>query len=182
MKPDLPFTRLKERYWHLICHRSALAKPGDFVRMEWFDDEIVAFNDQGTIVVFDNVCPHRGARIITEFDGNQKLRCPYHGWTFHSGKFFAPFPQTIAPEDLARAQFNTFQQAWCGGFLFAAIDPVETLAVQLDGLSPMLFEIGNSIDAPFSRNIFDWESDWRVAIENAIEQYHTAVGLVDCNV
>ena len=62
MRSDLPFTRLKEHYWHLVCHRSALAKPGNFVRMEWFDDEVVAFNDQGEIIVFDNVCPHAAAR------------------------------------------------------------------------------------------------------------------------
>src|SRR5262245_20600050 len=145
MKTDLPFRRLKERYWHLLGHRSALSKSGDFLRFEWFDEEIVAFNDQGTIVVFDNVCPHRGARIISACDGNQKLRCPYHGWTYHAGKFHAPFPQQIAPEDLRRARFNTFEQKWCGDFLFCAVDPIETLESQLDGLWPLLEKIGQCI-------------------------------------
>lgn len=178
MEPEPSFKRLKERYWHLLGHRSALAKSGDFLRFEWFDEEIVAYNDQGNIVVFDNICPHRGARIISAFDGNQKLRCPYHGWTYHDGKFFAPFPQQIAPDDLKRARFNVLRQAWCGDFLFAGIEPIESLETQLEGLWPLLSKIGTSIDAPYSSNIFDWHSDWRIAIENAIEQYHTAVGLV----
>jgi phenylpropionate dioxygenase-like ring-hydroxylating dioxygenase large terminal subunit len=178
MKCNPPFIQLKERYWHLLGHRSALAKPGDFIRIEWFGEEIVAFNDEGNIVVFDNICPHRGARIVSDFDGNQKLRCPYHGWTYRGGRFFAPFPQQIAPADLKRARFNTLQQAWCGDLLFAGFDPIETLDEQLDGIYPLLLKIGASISAPYASNIFDWESDWRIAIENAIEQYHTAVGLV----
>jgi phenylpropionate dioxygenase-like ring-hydroxylating dioxygenase large terminal subunit len=178
MERDLPFTRLKHDFWHLIAHRAALAKPGDFLRLEWFDGEIAAFNDQGDVIVFDNVCPHRGARILSAFDGNQKLRCPYHGWTYRGGKFFAPFPQQFAPSEIAKARYNTLQQAWCGDFLFAAIDPIESLDVQLDGLWPLLINIGRSIYSPFSTNAFDWQSDWRIAIENAIEQYHAQVGLV----
>jgi phenylpropionate dioxygenase-like ring-hydroxylating dioxygenase large terminal subunit len=170
--------QLKRHYWHLLGHRAALANPGDYLRFEWFDGEIVAFNDQGDIIVFDNICPHRGARIISQFDGNQKLRCPYHGWTYRGGKFFAPFPQQFAAGDLDRAHYNTFQHAWCGDFLFAAIQPIESLEVQLGGLGVLLTKIGTSIDKPFSTTAFEWQSDWRIAVENAIEQYHAQVGLV----
>ena len=118
------------------------------MRLEWFNDEIVVFNDQGTIFVFDNICPHRGARIFDAADGNRILRCGYHGWTFRNGRFHAPFPTEFAPEDLARAKFNTFETAWCGGFLFASEDPDMALQEQLDGLGPLLEQVSESIAAP----------------------------------
>jgi phenylpropionate dioxygenase-like ring-hydroxylating dioxygenase large terminal subunit len=175
---DGQLDRLRRCHWHLVTHRSQIAKPGDFVRLEWFDDEIVAFNDQGNIFVFDNVCPHRGARILDSCDGNQLLRCRYHGWTFRNGRFHTPFPNQFDPEDLARATYNTFRIAWCADFLFASEDPQWSLDDQLAGLRPLLEAISESIHGPHSLYAFTWQSDWRVAVENAIEEYHTQVGLI----
>jgi phenylpropionate dioxygenase-like ring-hydroxylating dioxygenase large terminal subunit len=175
---DASLNALRRRYWHLITHRCQVDKPGDYLRLEWFNDEIVVFNDQGTIFVFDNICPHRGARIFDAADGNKILRCGYHGWAFRNGRFHAPFPSEFAPEDLARAKFNTFETAWCGGFLFASEDPDMTLQEQLGGLGPLLEQVSESIAAPHSLYSFTWQSDWRIALENALEEYHTAVGLI----
>ncbi len=172
---------LRDRYWHLLCHRSQVSAPGDYVKLEWFDEEIVVFNDHGEILVFDNICPHRGARIFSDLGGNRRLRCDYHGWTYLRGKFHAPFPMQIEKSELERARFNTLQIQWCGDFLFAGKAPVQTLADQLAGLADTLTLLSKSIAFPYRVNAFVWESDWRIALENALEQYHTAVGLVHPN-
>jgi phenylpropionate dioxygenase-like ring-hydroxylating dioxygenase large terminal subunit len=169
---------LRQRHWHLLTHRSQIDEPGNYLRLEWFKDEIVAFNDQGNILVFDNICPHRGARIFDAADGSQILRCRYHGWAFRNGRFHAPFPNEFDPEDLARARFNTFETAWCRDFLFVSEDPRRTLDEQLGGVRPLLESISDSIAKPHSLYSFTWQSDWRIALENALEEYHTAVGLV----
>jgi phenylpropionate dioxygenase-like ring-hydroxylating dioxygenase large terminal subunit len=176
--PDDLASKLKADYWHLICHRCQIASPGDFVRFDWFDEELVAYNDHGDILLFDNICPHRGARIFTQAEGSQRLRCGYHGWTYQRGKFYAPFPAEFEKEELERAAFATLQKQWCGDFLFGGISPKQTLHEQLGDLWETLFNISASIALPHSSNIFIWESDWRIAIENALEQYHTHVGLV----
>ena len=175
---DGQLSTLRRRHWHLVTHRCQIEKPGDYLRIEWFADEIVAFNDQGNVLVFDNICPHRGARIFDANDGNQLLRCRYHGWAFRNGRFHVPFPSEFAAEDLARAKYNTFETAWCGGFLFASEDPRTTLEEQLGGVGPLLETISESIARPHSLYSFTWQSDWRIALENAIEEYHTAVGLI----
>ncbi len=169
---------LQRKYWHLLVHRSQIAHQNDFVRFDWFDEEIVVFNDHGEILVFDNVCPHRGARIFVDNEGNQRLRCGYHGWSYQQGRFFAPFPQQIDEAELARARYRTLRYEWCGDFLFAAIDPLNSLTDQLGGMWKLLADVSASIAKPYSTNVFIWESDWRIALENALEQYHTAVGLV----
>lgn len=170
--------RLRTRYWHLICHRCQIARPGDYIKLDWFDEELVAFNDHGQILLFDNICPHRGARIFRGPDGNQRLRCGYHGWSYQKGQFFAPFPLAFSKDQLASARFNTLQQQWCGDFLFAAISPQGELIEQLGGMWETLIKISNSISSPHSLNAFTWQSNWQIAIENALEQYHTHVGLV----
>jgi phenylpropionate dioxygenase-like ring-hydroxylating dioxygenase large terminal subunit len=175
---DAQLRTLRRRHWHLLTHRCQIEKPSDYVRIEWFADEIVVFNDQGSILVFDNICPHRGARIFDANDGNQLLRCRYHGWAFRNGRFHVPFPNEFAAEDLARAKYNTFETAWCAGFLFASEDPRTTLEDQLGGVYPLLESVSDSIARSHSLCSFTWQSDWRIALENALEEYHTAVGLI----
>jgi len=67
--------------WHLIAHRSELAEPGDFVRLPWRADggEVAIVNQGGAVFAFDNLCPHRGARIYSELRGRRDPRCAYHG-------------------------------------------------------------------------------------------------------
>ncbi len=175
---DNKLSRLCLENWHLVCHRCQIGQPGDFVKLSWLDREIVAFNDHDEVLLFDNLCPHRGARIFVEDEGNQRLRCNYHGWSYNSGKFSAPFPMQIPKDELARARFNTLQQAWCGDFLFAGVAPISSLSDQLNGLTDLLTRISWSIKERYDSEVINWESDWRIALENALEQYHTAVGLV----
>ena len=63
-------------YWHLVAHRSELANPGDFVRLDWAAGELVLHNDEGEIVAFDNLCPHRGGRFFTEDRGSARTSPP----------------------------------------------------------------------------------------------------------
>lgn len=67
--------------WHLIAHASELANPGDFVCLPIGPGKEIAATrmPDGELMVFDNRCPHRGARIFTEMFGNRPPKCGYHG-------------------------------------------------------------------------------------------------------
>lgn len=67
--------------WHLIAHACELANPGDFVCLPIGPGKEIAATrlDDGGLMVFDNRCPHRGARIFTEMFGNRPPVCAYHG-------------------------------------------------------------------------------------------------------
>ena len=68
---------------YFMCDAAALSNDGDFVLLQipgHLPKEVAACNVGGRVFVFDNICPHRGARIFKRAHGNMPLRCPYHGY------------------------------------------------------------------------------------------------------
>ena len=158
--------------WHLVAHRSELARDRDFMRFEWVLGDFVLYNDKGEVIAFDNVCPHRGARFFLEDSGNAPAMCAYHGWSYRGGQLRIPKPETYRPCDLAGARLNRFQTAWCGDFLFAAVAPESDLETQLGDLGPALAAISADIDRRRDMHSYRYQCPWRVAIENALEPDH----------
>ncbi|NSL91440.1 aromatic ring-hydroxylating oxygenase subunit alpha [Acetobacter syzygii] len=170
---------LARNFWHCIAHRSELPNDRDFLRFEWILGDLVIYNDKGTFVAFDNICPHRGARFLLDRDGNQPLSCAYHGWGYRGGKLRIPKPENYKPCDLERARLNSYHTAWCGDFLFVAITPLTDLPTQLGGLADILAGISHDITQRHARIDYPYECQWQVAVENALEPDH--VPLVHTN-
>ncbi len=164
--------RLWEDHWHLICHRNELPLPGDYLRMQVLDDEIVVFNDNGDLVAFDNRCPHRGAWIFEGSTGNRPASCAYHGWTFSGGRMIIPNPSQFASCDLASADIHRWRTEWLGDFLFVGKSPTQELSDQLGDLRPLLEDITFGVAGRSDWSSYDYECDWRIAMENALEPYH----------
>ena len=163
---------LIRNYWHLVAHRSELAQPGDFVRLTWAAGDLVLHNDDGEIIAFDNVCPHRGGRFFMEDRGNARAICPYHGWSVRGGQVRPARREQFSACDLERAVLNRFRTEWCGEFLFVGIDPVMSLEAQLDAFAGPIADISGDITAPNDLYKIDFQANWRVALENALESYH----------
>jgi phenylpropionate dioxygenase-like ring-hydroxylating dioxygenase large terminal subunit len=163
---------MTRRYWHLVGHRCELAASGDYVRLDWPLGELVLYNDGGRLVAFDNVCPHRGGRFFLEDVGNARAVCPYHGWSYRDGEVRPSRRDLFQGCDLTRARLNTYRlEAW-GDFLFVALDPVMSLADQLDQLGPQIADISRDIDTRRDVYAIGFQAPWRVAVENALESYH----------
>jgi len=174
--PD-PLTRerlvqLRDRYWHLIAHRSEIAASGDFARLSWLGEDVVAYNDAGNVMVFDNICPHRGARFLLESLGNAPLVCRYHGWSYRNGKLRIAKKEDFAPCDTEQLDIGRLAVSWCGDFLFASVRPALELAAQLAGVFTLLADLSHEISSRFDFNAYLYECDWRTAVENALEPYH----------
>ena len=164
--------QLRDHYWHLLCHRSELPESGDFLRLTWLGEDVVVYNDQGDIIAFDNVCPHRGARFLLESCGNAPLVCRYHGWSYRGGKLRVAQRESFAECDLEGLQLGKLQYAWCGDFLFAALRPRRALVEQLAGVAETLASISTTIVGRTDLNSYVYECDWKVAVENALEPAH----------
>ncbi|RZL04457.1 MAG: Rieske (2Fe-2S) protein [Rubrivivax sp.] len=165
-------TFLWETHWHLACHRSELLAHGDFLRLTILDREVVVFNDHGEIIAFDNRCPHRGARIYLENHGNQAATCAYHGWTFNRGQFFIPGQEHFKGCDLNRVDFRRWQTEWVADFLFVGVAPNQAIEDQLGDVQPILEDISFGVMGRHDWNAYDFQCDWKIAIENALEPYH----------
>jgi phenylpropionate dioxygenase-like ring-hydroxylating dioxygenase large terminal subunit len=159
-------------HWHMVAHRSEVVADRDYVRLSWPLGELVVCNDNGATLVFDNVCPHRGTRFFVEDAGNSPISCPYHGWTYRGGKLHIPRRETYVTGDVERAHINSYLAEWCGDFLFVAAKPRTDVRTQLGELYATIEEISRDIVRRHDFNTSDWECDWRIAIENALEPDH----------
>lgn len=166
--------QLRDAYWHLLGHRSELARPGSFVRLSWLNDDVVAYLDGESIVVFDNVCPHRGARLLDGEHGVAPLVCRYHGWAYRGGRVRVPPGSGLSAEVCEGVDLSRLQSAWCGEWLFASVNPCMALPEQLAGVHDELAALSATIDRRLDFNAYPYECAWQVAVENALEPYHIA--------
>ncbi|MDG5818613.1 aromatic ring-hydroxylating dioxygenase subunit alpha [Natronococcus sp. A-GB7] len=89
--PD-PFETEKEtvfgEYWMYAGHANSIAEPGQFFTRTVGDRQlIVVRGHDGEIKAFDNVCAHRGSKMVedtpmTDPGGGSRIQCPYHLWTY----------------------------------------------------------------------------------------------------
>lgn len=163
---------LRDSFWHLLCHRSELPQPGSFLKLNWLEQEVVIFNDMGELVVFDNLCPHRGTRFFTDAEGVGLISCPYHGWSYRAGSLHIPCRERYAEDALKSTRLNTLETDWCADFLFAGIAPRLSLDQQLGDSFGLLSTLSFNINGRADLNAYTFECNWRVAVENALEPLH----------
>lgn len=143
--------------WHLAAHKSELARPGDYVLLPWepvAGGEIAIANADGRIFAFDNLCPHRGARIFTELRGNREPRCVYHGRLATPGNC-RQFKTTM------RGDFVLVEDG-DGGLIPTDDWPLTKFIVSAP---PLRFHSALS---------FVMDCAWWVAVENALDYEHVA--------
>jgi len=61
---------LVDNYWNLVGHKSGLMSDKDYIKLDLLNRNIVVFNDDGELLAFDNICPHRGTKFFSEDSGN----------------------------------------------------------------------------------------------------------------
>lgn len=162
---------LVENYWHFGCHESELLNHGDYLKFQLGSYDVVLSNDSGKIICFDNICPHRGARIY-DFDfGNGHIYCRYHGWSYKNGKVIIPDKENYPSCD--NRDLNKFYIERCGSYIFFCLKPNRTLIEQLTPdlfslIEDLSFDNGSRCDL----NNYFFECYWPIAIENALEPVH----------
>lgn len=142
---------------HLMGHSSELAVDGDFIRLPIGRDDVVVTRTADGLLAFDNLCPHRGARIFDGFWGRQAPRCAYHG-------------------RLARAEtVRRFDVAMLGEWVLVEVpgDPA-CARCDFDGAGMGAIEALLGL-APLQRVAAHdqvYECPWPIAVENALDWTH----------
>jgi len=68
--------------WFPVAWSDTLA-PGDSAPVRLLDEELVLWRRaDGSVHVWDDRCPHRGAKLSLGRVVDDTLTCPYHGWRF----------------------------------------------------------------------------------------------------
>jgi phenylpropionate dioxygenase-like ring-hydroxylating dioxygenase large terminal subunit len=165
---------LWKNYWHLLCHRSEVENPRDFLKFDVAGEEVVVFNDGKDVIAFDNRCPHRGARIFDGAAGNARFICQYHGWSYSKGTVFIADKAQFSHCDLSGVRLSGLQTAWVGDFLFVSAAPLTDVEAQLGGAVSVVRAISTSIGKRWDLNSYDYDCIWPIAVENALEPYHVS--------
>ncbi len=182
--------RLMARTWVCIGFSEDLAGPGAIRPFQFMGLPLFMLrNQQGGVNVFHNVCSHRGMQLVGEaatLAGN-KLRCPYHSWTYdldgnlrgtpHIG---GPGTHNLAGFEPCRHGLRRVRSAVWLGMIFinlsgdapefsAHVAPLEARWQALSGG----FEFDRLCHPDTGASLdMEVESNWKLAVENYCESYH----------
>ena len=167
------------RTWQMVAREDQLRSPGRYVTADISGEPIVVVRGHdGALRAFFNVCRHHAAAVMTQPEGNaDRLRCPYHGWTYNlDGRLEG------TPEFEGVCRFNRADN----GLVAVAVATWEKLVfVHLDPDPPPLQEwlgptlIGQvaplGLDGLHFAERREWilECNWKVFVDNYLDGgYH----------
>jgi phenylpropionate dioxygenase-like ring-hydroxylating dioxygenase large terminal subunit len=67
--------------WHPVARSGDVAE-GGVLGVRLLDEEIVIWRHRGQVLVWQDLCLHRGTRLSLGKVTDGLLACPYHGWTY----------------------------------------------------------------------------------------------------
>lgn len=169
-----------QRNWLYFCHASQIAQEGDYLVGEVAGQSIYVVRDRDASVRgFFNVCQHRAHQLLTG-SGNIKsvIRCPYHSWTYELDGSLRGAPKCEAVLNFRRedVKLQRIGVEVIGGFVFVNLDPQATplgtsdphFAEKLLAMCPEAEQLRY-----VKRQDFSIKANWKVVVENFLENYHS---------
>ena len=169
-------SHLWSRVWQFACREEHVPEPGDYVLYEiGRQSYIVVRTAAGDIKAFVNACLHRG-RQLKQYDGRcSELRCPYHGFAWHTDGRLKDIPADWDFAHVVRDEFVLPEAAvdtW-GGFVFLNPDPDAAPLAEHLGELPAHFERWNLEDRYVQTHVAKViNANWKIAQEAFCEAFH----------
>ena len=162
--------RVLRRSYAAFCPSAALPGPGSFIAREAAGLPIVAVRGQdGVVRAFQNVCRHRGMRIVSDSGCANAFVCPYHGWTYELNGRLRHIPHAegfpgIDKQQHGLAQLHAVERQ---GLVFVSQAPTAT---ELD--FPGLPELVSQEQRLYATSERVTEANWKIVLEGFLEGYH----------
>ena len=167
------------RSWTFACHRSQVAAPGDYFRLDVGGEEILVVRGKDDVLrAFYNVCLHRAHTLVQNDSGSISLiTCPYHAWTYRLDGTLAVARNVENVKEFDKCDFKLREARVedFGGLIFVNLDEAApNLASQAPDLLRALQDWCPELqNLKFSkRATWDIRCNWKTAIENFSECYH----------
>ncbi len=175
--------RVFGRCWLYLGHESEVENPGDYRRRTIGGKPLFYTRTaEGEIRVFYNTCRHRGALICRHDRGNAGIfQCFYHAWTFNNrGDLIGVPDEEGYSASFRKQEFGLLSPPRVEnyrGLLFVSYDPdVEPLVEYLAGAREYVDMVMDQTEGGFrvvpGVNKYDIRANWKLLMENSIDQYH----------
>jgi choline monooxygenase len=136
---------------------------------------IVLRGEDGEVAAFDNVCVHRGARLLDGCGTHARLTCPYHAWVYRLDGQLIGGPYMTQTPDFDPTQHRLVglrTEVW-EGFIYVNQDPTaESLAPRLTGLTDVVSSFNMAAYVPVHSQVDVWATNWKLLVENFMDAYH----------
>jgi choline monooxygenase len=168
---------LFEPAWHCIGLIDDIPKAGNYFTVEHLGKPLLVQNQGDRVVVFHNVCCHRNALLAWQPCGHMdRITCGYHGWEYDRDGVVCKIPGGEHFKAMKASEFVLDQArvATIGRLIFVTLDSQAPSLQDFLG-DEMWRRLTYTFDAalsPVARWTVDYECNWKVLIENTLEDYH----------
>lgn len=132
------------------------------------DRAVSVRNTGGGLAAFENICLHRGSLIDPPGHGQGPMRCRYHGWMYDADGALRK-TATDARDNLHRCTLPKLHAWDADGLIFSGAHPPE----DEDAIRHALTAIGHDrLPPPFHEASLEHPANWKLLVENVVEQYH----------
>jgi p-cumate 2,3-dioxygenase subunit alpha len=170
--------------WLYIGHESELPNKGDYKRRKIGGRNLLfTRGSDGTIRTLYNSCPHRGALVVREDEGNTRVfRCFYHAWSFKNDGELVGMPGKDGfPEDFncdgAKNMKEVTRFESYRGFMFVnfddnAVSLDEYLGNAKEYIDLVADQSEAGMEALADPQEYSVRANWKLIAENSVDLYH----------
>jgi choline monooxygenase len=166
------------RTWQVACRVAQVERPGQYVTADVAGEPIVVVRGtDGVLRAFFNVCRHHAAAVMTEPEGcAERLRCPYHGWTYALDGELKSTPELEGIRCFDRAKNGLVPvrvETW-ESFVFVCLSPdAPSLAAHLGPMVAQVAPLGFGALRFVERREYVLQCNWKVFVDNYLDGgYH----------
>ena len=154
------------KVWLLVAWTTDIENPGDYTLEDIGAESFITMRqNDGSIKVFANQCPHRGGRLILKSEGNfDAIVCPHcrTTWSLDGN-----------PTSTSGVCLNQFRSDSIAGFVFMTMN--ETAPTLQEYLGPVWDDWGRYKSEDWVRTsaaTVAVDCNWKVPQDNSCESYH----------
>lgn len=165
--------------WVFIVSEQELHQAGDYFAFTLADEPIAIIRGKdGEMRALSNLCRHRGTPLLDEGFGNveKSIICPYHAWAYSDDGSLkaAPLPGDVKIDKEEHCLPRFHLESWHGLLYIHLGETPSPLSERLEGIDDYLghFDLPSFKYGYRSSDTEHWNSNWKLAMENAMESYH----------
>jgi phenylpropionate dioxygenase-like ring-hydroxylating dioxygenase large terminal subunit len=188
---DREMSEIFERVWVYCGHASQVPNAGDYATLNIGRQPMIMVRDQdGTVRVLYNRCPHRGVQVCGNREGNtgRSFVCSYHAWSFHLDGSIKGIPlkrgyegTRMMPDNPDCSMKRAARVENYRGFVFASLVAEGPSLTEFLGEAKVAFDDmcdrspeGEVEVVPVCHRVIQ-HSNWKFFMENQLDSLHPSV-------